>query len=119
MGASPAGSTSPACPASRPAEIMEQRLSHGHPGLLPRAAVELSACAGCPEGLQRREGWRGTGMWLGAGGWSLSLLMGQQWQTQRHPAKPAWVVLRGGFPAQVGQCWELAVLVEELLRGSQ
>lgn len=92
-GGSAAGTTSPACPASRPAEIMEQRLSNGHPGLLaPRSCGALSVCRLPGDGLQRLEGWLGKGMWIGAGGWSLSLLLGQQW-------KPKDILRIQWFPA--------------------
>lgn len=119
-GGSAAGITSPACPASRPAEIMEQRLSNGHPGLLaPRSCGALSVCR-LPGGAAAlgRMAWERD---VDRCRWLVPLPPpGATVETQRHPAKPVapcWVVLQGGFPARVGQCWELVVLVKELLRG--
>lgn len=60
---STAGSSSPACPTSSPAEIMEQRLSNHHPGLTVPAAAEPSPSAGCLEGCWSWEGGLGHVDW--------------------------------------------------------
>lgn len=76
---SAAGSTSPACPASRPAEIMEQRLGNGHPGLLAPcscgAQCVLAAWGAAVLGMMA---WGSDVAWCRC--WSPSPLLGQPWK---------------------------------------
>lgn len=77
---SAAGNSSPACPTSSPAEIMEQRLSNRRPRLTVPGPVQLQSPHRVPAargaaGLGRMVWEKGT--WIGAGGRSLSLLLGK------------------------------------------
>lgn len=120
---SAAGSSSPACPTSSPAEIMEQRLSNRHPGLAAPGPVQLWSphcvlAAWGAAGLGR-SAWE-RGMQIAAGGWFSAFFLGRERvETQRNSAKPAalWVWWWSGtrFSTQVQQCWELLELVKEIL----
>lgn len=78
---SAAGSSSPACPASSPAEIMEQRLSNRHPGLAAPGPVQLWSphcvlAAWGAAGLGR-SAWE-RGMQIAAGGWFSAFFLGRE-----------------------------------------
>lgn len=94
------GSFSSACPTSSPAEIMEQRLSNRHPGLAVPGPVQLQSphhvlAALGAAGLGRMA-WE-RGMWICAGGWSPSFLLGQGTGNPKKFCKASGSLLRGGL----------------------
>lgn len=91
-GGGAAGISSPASPASSPAEIMEQRLSNRHPGLTAPGPIQLWS----PYRVLAAQGLWGLEGWLGRGGCGSVQVGGYApsfWrkgmEIQRNSAKPA------------------------------